>query len=321
MLELLHTTGGVTFLTGVVGLLVGSFLNVVILRLPTRLMHSWREQSREILELAADTETPSPPSIIWESSHCPSCKHKLGALENIPVISWIALRARCRHCGMRISAQYPAVELLTCVCSALVAWKFGFSWQTLAGLTLTWALIALAGIDLRTQLLPDQITLPLLWLGLLGSVVPLFIGSSSSIVGAVIGYLSLWSVYWLFKLATGKEGMGYGDFKLLGALGAWMGPLSLLPIILLSSLIGAIVGGGMLAMQGRDRMTPIPFGLTPFPSLALATVRVQRRIVGVFRPPFRSWIIKALPCRDMHVLDGCCSQRMRYCCCYPISFG
>lgn len=260
MLEFLLTPGGVIALAGAIGLVVGSFLNVVILRLPPRLMHSWRVQSREILELSpADSET-APPGLVWEPSHCPTCKHKLGALENIPVLSWVFLRGRCRHCATSISAQYPFVELLTCACSALIAWKFGFGWQTFAGLALTWALIALAGIDLQTQLLPDQITLPLLWAGLLVSLVPLFVDSQASVLGSAIGYFALWTVYWLFKLATGKDGMGYGDFKLLGALGAWMGPWSLLPIVLLSSLIGAIIGGSALAIQGRDRATPIPFG-------------------------------------------------------------
>jgi len=266
MLEFLQTPGGVTILAGILGLLVGSFLNVVILRLPPRLMHSWREQSREILELPSEPATSAPPGIVWEASHCPQCKHPLGAIENIPVISWVVLRGRCRHCGVRISMQYPLVELLTGVCSALIAWKFGFGWQALAGLGFTWALIALAGIDVRTQLLPDQITLPLLWLGLLLSLVPFFVDSAASITGAAVGYLALWSVYWLFKLVTGKEGMGYGDFKLLAALGAWTGTWSLLPIVLLSSLIGAIVGGSLLAIQGRDRATPIPFG--PFLSAA-----------------------------------------------------
>lgn len=260
MLELLQTPSAVTFVAALVGLIVGSFLNVVILRLPARLMHSWREQSREILELTDDDSAVAPPGIVREPSHCPQCKHPLGILENIPVISWVALRGRCRHCGAKISVQYPLVELLTCICSALIAWRFGFGWQVAAGLLFTWALIALAGIDVRTQLLPDQITLPLLWLGLLVALMPLFVDTPASILGAALGYLSLWSVYWVFKLTTGKEGMGYGDFKLLAALGAWMGPWALLPIVLLSSLIGAIVGGTLLALQGRDRATPIPFG-------------------------------------------------------------
>jgi leader peptidase (prepilin peptidase)/N-methyltransferase len=249
-----------TALAGVLGLIVGSFLNVVILRLPARLMHSWRQQSREILELPEPEGEKSPPGIVWEASHCPQCKHALGAVENIPVISWLVLRGRCRHCKAPISIQYPLVELITALASAAVVWKFGPTYAAIAGLALTWVLVALAGIDLRTQLLPDQLTLPLLWLGLLLSLVPIFVLPVPSIIGAAIGYLSLWSVYWLFKLVTGKEGMGYGDFKLLAALGAWMGPASLLPTILLSSLIGAVVGGAFLAIRGKDRATPIPFG-------------------------------------------------------------
>ncbi|WP_018972769.1 prepilin peptidase [Rudaea cellulosilytica] len=259
MQEFLAIPGVAVALAGLLGLLVGSFLNVVILRLPARLMHQWREQSREMLELGGEVE-PAPPGLVWQASHCPQCKHALGALENIPVVSWLALRGRCKHCGTKISVQYPLVELLTAVCSALIVWKLGVGWQAAAGLLFTWALIALAGIDVRTQLLPDQITLSLLWFGLLIALAPFFVDTSSAILGAAIGYLSLWSVYWGFKLLTGKEGMGYGDFKLLGALGAWMGPWALLPIVLLSSLIGAVVGGTLLAVQGRDRATPIPFG-------------------------------------------------------------
>jgi leader peptidase (prepilin peptidase) / N-methyltransferase len=260
VISLLTNPGAAAALAGVLGLIVGSFLNVVILRVPARLMHSWRQQSREILELPADADEKTPPGIVWESSHCPTCKHPLGVIENIPVMSWIALRGHCRHCRAPISIQYPLVELITALASAAVVWTFGPSYAAIAGLVLTWVLIALAGIDVRTQLLPDQLTLPLLWLGLLLSLVPLFAEPILSILGATIGYLSLWSVYWLFKLVTGKEGMGYGDFKLLAALGAWMGPASLLPTVLLSSLIGAIVGGTFLAIRGKDRATPIPFG-------------------------------------------------------------
>jgi leader peptidase (prepilin peptidase)/N-methyltransferase len=251
--------GPLIALTGVLGLLVGSFLNVVILRLPKRLEHDWRSQAHELLGHEVADE-PVPPDLVKTGSHCPSCKHKLSAQDNIPLVSWFALRGRCRYCGVRISWQYPLVELLTALASAAVAWKLGFGWPLAAGLVFTWMLIAASGIDARTQLLPDQLTLPLLWLGLLLSLVSMFVTPSTAIVGAAIGYLSLWSVYWLFKLATGKEGMGYGDFKLLGALGAWMGPMSLLPIVLLSSLIGAIVGGTVLALRGQDRATPIPFG-------------------------------------------------------------
>jgi len=260
MQEFFLIPGVAVALAGVLGLLVGSFLNVVILRLPPRLMHQWREQSREVLELDNTEAEPPPPGLVWQASHCPQCKHPLGALENIPVVSWLVLRGRCKHCGAKISAQYPLVELLTGICSLIMVWKFGMSWPAATGLLFTWALIALAGIDVRTQLLPDQITLPLLWLGLLIALVPLYVDTPAAILGAAIGYLSLWSVYWGFKLLTGKEGMGYGDFKLLGALGAWMGPWALLPIVLLSSLIGAVVGTVLLAVQGRDRATPIPFG-------------------------------------------------------------
>ncbi len=266
MIEVLGIPGAAIALAGVLGLIVGSFLNVVILRLPARLMHAWQLQSRELLELPQEADEPGPPGIVWESSHCPQCKHRLGALENIPLLSWLVLRGRCKHCRTPISMQYPLVELLSGLASAAIVWKFGMGWESCAGLILTWALIALAGIDLRTQLLPDQLTIPLLWLGLLLSLLPLFVDSRASILGAAIGYLSLWSVYWLFKLVTGKEGMGYGDFKLLAALGAWMGPMALLPIVLLSSLFGAIVGGAFLLIRGHDRSTHIPFG--PFIAIA-----------------------------------------------------
>jgi leader peptidase (prepilin peptidase)/N-methyltransferase len=253
--------GAAAALAGLFGLLVGSFLNVVILRLPVRLMHGWKQQSRELLELdGSDAEAAPPPGIVREPSHCPHCKHPLGAIENIPLVSWLVLRGRCRHCRAPISIQYPLIELLSAVCSAVVVWKYGIAWQSAAALIFTWTLIALAGIDLHTQLLPDQLTLPLLWLGLLIALLPLFVDARASIAGAAIGYLSLWSIYWIFKFATGKDGMGYGDFKLLGALGAWMGVAALLPIVLLSSLIGAVVGGTYLAIRGKDRSVPIPFG-------------------------------------------------------------
>jgi leader peptidase (prepilin peptidase)/N-methyltransferase len=246
-------------LAGVLGLLVGSFLNVVILRLPERMAAAWRQEARDVLELQADA-TPLPPGIVREPSHCPHCKHRLAAIDNIPLVSWLLLRGRCRYCKTAISIQYPLVELLSGILSAVVVWKFGPTWVALAALVFTWTLIALAGIDLRTQLLPDQLTFPLLWLGLLLSLLPMFVAAPSAIVGAAAGYLSLWSVYWLFKLLTGKEGMGYGDFKLLAALGAWMGPVSLLPIILLSSLIGALIGGTLIAMRRHQRELPMPFG-------------------------------------------------------------
>ncbi|RDS85662.1 prepilin peptidase [Dyella psychrodurans] len=254
-----------TVLAGVLGLLVGSFLNVVILRLPVRLEALWRREASDVLGLEAASE-PLPPGIVRESSHCPHCKHPLAAYDNIPLFSWLLLRGRCRYCKASISIQYPLVELTAGVLSAIVVCKFGPGWAALAGLFLTWALVALSGIDLRTQLLPDQITLPLLWAGLLLSLGHFFVDPKLSIIGAAIGYLSLWSVYWLFKLLTGKEGMGFGDFKLLAALGAWMGPLALLPIILLSSFIGALVGGTMIALRKHGRDVPMPFG--PFIAMA-----------------------------------------------------
>ncbi|MFO1506785.1 MAG: A24 family peptidase [Lysobacterales bacterium] len=246
-------------LTGVLGLLVGSFLNVVILRLPRRIEHEWRTQARELLGLDAIDEA-APPDLVFHGSHCPRCHHALGALDNIPLVSWLALRGRCRHCKAPISVQYPLVELLSAAASLVVAWKFGFGWPLAAGLLFTWTLIAASGIDARTQTLPDQLTLPLLWLGLLISLVPLFVDAPTAIFGAAIGYAALWCVFWIFKLLTGKEGMGYGDFKLLAALGAWMGAVSLLPIVLISSLIGAIVGTAVLTLRGQGRNTPIPFG-------------------------------------------------------------
>jgi leader peptidase (prepilin peptidase)/N-methyltransferase len=246
-------------LAGVLGLLVGSFLNVVILRLPERMAAAWRQEARDVLEMETD-DAPLPPGIVREPSHCPQCKHPLSALDNIPLFGWLLLRGRCRYCQTRISIQYPLVELLSGVLSAVIVWRFGPSWPALAGLVFTWTLIALAGIDFRTQLLPDQLTLPLLWLGLLLALLPMFVAAPASIIGAAIGYLSLWSVYWLFKLLTGKEGMGHGDFKLLAALGAWMGPVALLPMILLSSLIGALIGGLLIALRKHQREIPIPFG-------------------------------------------------------------
>lgn len=260
---LLQAPGVLLPLVAVLGLLVGSFLNVVILRLPRRLEHEWTEQARELLGKAVEggeEPQPAPPDLVFTASHCPRCGHGLSPLENIPLLSWLALRGRCRHCHAPISIQYPLVELLTALASAAVAWKLGLGWPLAAGLAFTWTLIAAAGIDVRTQLLPDQLTLPLLWLGLLLSLASMFVAPATAIIGAAAGYLSLWSVFWLFKLATGKEGMGYGDFKLLAALGAWMGAASLLPVILLSSLIGAIVGGAVLALRRQGRETPIPFG-------------------------------------------------------------
>ena len=247
------------------GLLVGSFLNVVILRLPRRLEWQWKQDARELLELPESYE-PAPAGIVVESSHCPHCGHKLAAWENIPLLSFLALRGKCRACGARISWQYPLVELLTGLLFAACVWRFGAGLEGGLALVFSAALVAMAGIDLRTTWLPDQLTLPLLWIGLLASLVTAFVDPVQALLGAAVGYLSLWSVYWLFKLVTGKEGMGHGDFKLLAALGAWCGVASILSILLISSLVGAVIGGAWLLLKGKDRSTQIPFG----PYLAIA---------------------------------------------------
>ena len=256
-------------IAGVLGLLVGSFLNVVILRIPERMAASWRMEAREILELPAVDE-PAPPGIVREPSHCPHCKHPLAWYDNVPLLGWLALRGRCRYCKVPISIQYPLVEAITGITSAVVVWHFGPTMAAVSALVLTWFLVAMSGIDARTQLLPDQMNYPLLWLGLALTLVPswqpIAVSPAGAIVGALIGYLSLWSIYWLFKLTTGKEGMGHGDFKLLAALGAWMGPVALLPIVLLSSVVGAIIGGGLILLARRGREVPMPFG----PYIAIA---------------------------------------------------
>ena len=247
------------------GLLVGSFLNVVILRLPKRLEWDWRRYAR--VELGqTDLYEPPPPGIVVEPSHCPHCGHRLSWYENIPVFSWLALRGRCRSCKAPISIQYPAVELLTMLLVLACVWRFGFGWQGFGAALVSCFLVAGSGIDLRTHTLPDQITLVLLWLGLIASVDNLFVPAKAAIAGAVLGYLSLYSVNWVFKQIRGKTGMGDGDFKLLAALGAWCGYKALLPIVLISSFVGAILGSLFLLWKGRDRDTEIPFG----PYLAIA---------------------------------------------------
>jgi len=241
------------------GLLLGSFLNVVILRMPRRLEWQWKRDSREVLG-EPELYDPPPPGIVVERSHCPHCKTALRWYDNIPVFSWLLLRGRCRYCQAPISVQYPLVELLTMLLVLCSVWRFGFGWHGFAAILVSCFLVALSGIDLRTQLLPDQLTLPLMWLGLVASIDALFLTPKQAMVGAMVGYLSLWSVWWLFKQLTGKEGMGHGDFKLLAALGAWVGLKGIIPTILLSSLVGAVVGSIWLAAKGRDRATPIPFG-------------------------------------------------------------
>ena len=242
----------------VIGLLVGSFLNVVIHRLPKMMDNDWRSQCAELHDLATpDTEVLS---LSMPRSRCPQCGHPITALENIPVISRLALRGKCSACRTPISPRYPIVEALTSLLSTLAAVHFGFGWAAAGALLLIWGLIALTFIDYDTQLLPDSITLPLLWAGLLLNLFGTYTDLQSAVVGAMAGYLSLWSVYWGFKLVTGKEGMGYGDFKLLAALGAWLGWQTLPLIILLSSLVGALLGITLIVLAKRGRNVPIPFG-------------------------------------------------------------
>ena len=263
----------------VLGLLIGSFLNVVVYRTPIILDRQWRRQCDEL----AGRETSAAPrfDIVVPRSACPACKAPIKAIHNVPVLSWLALRGRCASCKAGISARYPLVELLTGILSAAVAWKFGYTPQMGAALVLTWFLIALTFLDFDTQLLPDALTLPLLWLGLTASVLGYTpIEPRNAIMGALAGYLSLWSVYHLFRLATGKEGMGYGDFKLLAGLGAWLGWQMLLPIILLSAAVGAVTGIALILLRGRDRNIPIPFG--PFLAAAgwIALMWGQQIVTG-----------------------------------------
>ncbi|TCD23042.1 prepilin peptidase [Pseudomonas sp. IC_126] len=252
------------FCVFVLGLLVGSFLNVVIHRLPIMMQRDWRAQAREFLELPGEPATTF--NLILPHSHCPHCNHEIRPWENIPLVSWLALRGKCSSCKAPISKRYPLVELACGLLSGYVAWHFGFTWQVGAMLLLTWGLLAMSMIDVDHKLLPDSLVLPLLWLGLLVNLFGLFATLPDAVWGAVAGYLSLWSVYWLFKLVTGKEGMGYGDFKLLAMLGAW-GGWQVLPLtILLSSVVGAVLGTIMLRVQKADSGTAIPFG----PYLAIA---------------------------------------------------
>ncbi len=248
----------------ILGLLIGSFLNVVIHRLPIMMQRDWRAQAREFLELPEEPATTF--NLILPHSHCPHCNHEIRPWENIPLVSWLALRGKCSSCKASIGKRYPLVELACGLLSGYVAWHFGFTWQAGAMLLLTWGLLAMSMIDVDHQLLPDSLVLPLLWLGLLVNLFGLFTTLPDAVWGAVAGYLSLWSVYWLFKLVTGKEGMGYGDFKLLAMLGAW-GGWQVLPLtILLSSVVGAVLGTIMLRVQKADSGTAIPFG----PYLAIA---------------------------------------------------
>jgi leader peptidase (prepilin peptidase)/N-methyltransferase len=242
----------------VLGLLVGSFLNVVIYRLPKIMEREWHAQSAELNGQTA--ETLPPYNLVIPRSACPHCGHMISALENIPVLSYLFLHGKCKGCGARISIRYPVVELISGTLSGFAAWHFGFGVSALGALLFIWALLALTFIDFDTQLLPDTITLPLMWLGLTFNLSHSYTDLQSSVVGALAGYLTLWSVYWLFKLATGKEGMGYGDFKLLAAIGAWLGWQILPLVILSSSLVGAVVGIALIVIARHGRNVPIPFG-------------------------------------------------------------
>ena len=246
--------------TFALGLLIGSFLNVVAYRLPRMMEREWKQQCLEYLHPDQPAEPTDRFDLVVPGSKCPACGHSITVIENVPVLSYLFLRGKCAACKTRIPLRYPVVELATALLSAVVAWKLGWGWPLAAGLIFTWALIALSLIDFDHKLLPDSITLPLLWLGLLLSLYPVFVDMRASVLGAAAGYLSLWSIYQLFRLVTGKEGMGFGDFKLLAAIGAWLGWQALPVTILLSSLVGAVVGIALILIRGHDRNIPIPFG-------------------------------------------------------------
>ena len=255
-----------TAISFVVGLAIGSFLNVVIYRLPKVMEREWREQCAE---LHGETPPAAPRfNLASPPSSCPACGHRIRAIENVPILSYLVLRGKCAACGTRISARYPIVEFAAGVVTAYAAWHFGFGWTAIGAMLFLWCMLALAFIDFDTQLLPDSITLPLLWAGLLFNLRGTFVDLQSAVIGAAAGYLILWAVYWGFKLLTGKEGMGFGDFKLLAAIGAWLGWKALPLVILLSSFVGALVGIVLIVLARRGREVPMPFG----PYLAAAGV-------------------------------------------------
>ena len=258
-----------TLVCALLGLVVGSFLNVVIHRLPQMLDREWDAQAADLLEQKGSADAAAKLrgagaaaryNLVTPPSTCPHCGHRIRAWENIPILSYVFLRARCAACKAPISVRYPIVEAVSGILSGYIGWRYGLTLATVGALFLMWSLIALTVIDIDTQLLPDDITLPLIWVGLLVNLNGTFVPLQGAVIGAVAGYLSLWAVYWLFKLATGKEGMGYGDFKLLAAVGAWLGWKMLPVVILLSSLVGAIVGIGLIIFARHGRNTPIPFG-------------------------------------------------------------
>ena len=249
-------------------LVIGSFLNVVIHRLPIMMQREWLEQAEELTDTPSEVDIPEGRfDLVMPRSRCPSCDARVTAWQNIPIISYLLLRGQCANCGQSISVRYPLVEVMTAILAATCAWRFGIGWEALMAIALTFALVPISMIDADTQLIPDSIVLPVLWLGLAISLFypvagseTLFIMPADAIVGAMAGYLSLWSIYWLFKLITGKEGMGYGDFKLLGALGAWLGWQQLPMIILMSAVVGVLINVTLIVTRGKDRNIPIPFG-------------------------------------------------------------
>lgn len=259
-IEALHIPLFLILLCGIIGLMVGSFLNVVIHRLPQMMEREWRAQCAELDQAKPAAAALPPYNLVVPRSACPQCGHPISALENIPLLSYLWLRGKCKACGTHISLRYPVVEMLSGALSAYAAWHFGFGMATLGALLFIWALLALTFIDFDTQLLPDSITLPLLWLGLSFNLAATYSSLQGAVVGALAGYLVLWLVYWAFKLTTGKEGMGYGDFKLLAALGAWLGWQMLPLLILLSSVVGAVVGITLMVVARHGRNIPIPFG-------------------------------------------------------------
>ncbi len=266
MIELLQSSSN-TFnvIAGILGLMVGSFLNVVIHRLPLMMEYEWRSQCAVLLE-HLPRELPETFNLMTPRSRCPNCAHQISALENIPIFSYIILKGRCRYCDMPISFRYPLTELVSSATAVVVAVHFGFSAAALSAFVLSWGLISLCGIDIETQLLPDTIVIPMLWAGIVVNYFNVFVSLEEAVFGAVFGYLSLWTVFWIFKLATGKDGMGYGDFKLLALLGAWLGWEILPIVIVLSSIVGAGVGIGLILFFSHDKSKPIPFG----PYLAVA---------------------------------------------------
>jgi len=250
----------------VVGLCVGSFLNVVVHRLPKMMEREWRAQCAELRGDAVADENPPRYNLAVPRSACPECGHPIGAIENIPIVSWLALRGACKACRKPIPIRYPLVEALGGLLAAYAIWRFGLTWKGASACILLWTLVALTFIDFDTQLLPDSLTLPLLWAGLVVNLFSVFVPLHDAVIGAIAGYLALWIVYWLFRLIRGKEGMGYGDFKLLGALGAWLGWQMLPLIVLLSSVVGAVIGISLMVFRGRDHNVPLAFG----PYLAIA---------------------------------------------------